>query len=175
MPSANHRHPEFGYFWLSHGLRRVAKLALAFIVLASMAAASQLIVAIAQHEPNTGDAPALAALPFEPDPAPAGLASPAPLAPSAGAPSVSPRSAPSVSPRSAPIEASASLTIKPPRTQLIAEPKKLIASPKTPRKAARSQPRRRDRDPFDAYASPRRADSWSPRDYGYSHFWRPGW
>jgi hypothetical protein len=168
MPSANHRHPEFGYFWLSPGLRRVAKLALAFIVLASMAAASQLIVQIAQHEPNTGDAPALAALPFEPDPAPAGLASPAPLAPSAGVQSVSPRSAPSVSPRSAPIEASASLTIKPPRTQLIAAPKK-------PRKAARSHNRRRDRDPYDAYASPRRGDSFSSSDYRYHHFWRPGW
>jgi hypothetical protein len=146
----------------------VAKLTLAFIVLASMAAASQLIVAIAQHEPNTGDAPALAALPFEPDPAPAGLASPAPLAPSAGVQSVSPRSAPSVSPRSAPIEASASLTIKPPRTQLIAAPKK-------PRKAARSHNRRRDRDPYDAYASPRRGDSFSSSDYRYHHFWRPGW
>jgi hypothetical protein len=168
MPSANHRHPEFGYLWLSPGLRRVAKLALALIVLASMAAASQLIVAIAQHEPNTGDAPALAALPFERDPAPAGLASPAPLAPSAGAQPVSPRAAPSVSPRAAPIEASAALTIKPPQTQLITPPKK-------PRKAARSHNRRRDRDPYDAYATPRRGDSSSPRDYGYSHFWRPGW
>jgi hypothetical protein len=184
MPTAYHRHPEFGFLCPSSGLRRTAKVALVVSVLATVAAASQIVVQIADRsEPSASDSSAIAAIPFDPyrDPVPANIASPAAPPASANAQPVSPRSAPSVSPRSAPLEASASMTIKPPQTQVLATPKK-------PRKAARSQTRRRDRDPYDdyaprrrdrdeydAYAFRRRGGSFGPRDYGYSYFWRPGW
>jgi hypothetical protein len=164
MPSTHHRHPEFGYFCPSPGLRRTAKFALVLILLASMAVASQMVVQIADRDVDTHRAPAIAAVPLDPTPAPTAAV----LSPAAPAKSADPRS---VSSPRAPAEAAASMTIKPPQTQLIAAPKKA-------KKTARSQQRRRERDwqdAQDAYAwRPQRADSWEPRGYGH-HFWRPGW
>jgi hypothetical protein len=142
-------------------LRRKAKFALAFIALGSIAAASQIGVQVADPEPGFSDPPAMAANPVDPGPAPPGATGPLAAAP------VTSANSQSASRQPAPSEATGALTIKPPQQQLIAVPKK-------PRKAARSQNRRREPDNYDAYAwRPPRVDYGSPRGYGY--FWRHGW
>jgi hypothetical protein len=175
MPSAYQVHPEFGYLCPSPRLRRKAKLVLGFLVLGSIAAASQMVLPGTDREPGVNNGPVAAGRSSDPAPVSSGVvAAPAIAAqraqsqPTAPEPAAVRTEPPSVSPQRAPMEASASATIKPPSQQLIAMPKK-------PRKPARRQERRRDRDEHDAYAWRReRAEHWGRPIYR-SHFWPPGW
>lgn len=78
MASAYQIHPEFGYLCISPGLRRTFKVALGFVVIGSIAVASQTGLPIADRESNTNNSPTIAATPPDPGPAPSdGVASPA--------------------------------------------------------------------------------------------------
>ena len=189
MPSAYNLHPEFGYFCISPGLRRLAKFGLALIVLGSVAVASQTFVQVADREPDMPDRSASTAAVPGPgtvsraaapvsktalaespaSPAAPGAAPASPVAPAAApaAPDVGTRSHPDLATAPA-INATASAAAKPSKQQSAARSKK-------PKKTARNNNRRRDRDLYDAYAWRPPPGDYRSRRYDDEYFWRPRW
>ncbi len=189
MPSAYNLHPEFGYFCLSPSLRRLAKFGLALIVLGSIAVASQTVVQIADREPDILDRSATGAVALDPGTVShtASAAATAALAESRASPAlkvaapaspavrVAAPDAPDVSTRSqselataTAINATASVAAKPAKQQSIARSKK-------PKKTARNNNRRRDRDLYDAYAWRPPPGDYRSRRFDDEYFWRPRW